>query len=484
MNIKFVKNIFVGAKGAAKGATISMRKASSKLSSIKVPSGLSSDFNKNSLKKLCDKADNIDKVYEDWENDAEQLELPVELPSQEEVIELLNNPSVECILDFDRNVIIVVTSGAESRGDILYELPLDLYVVSVMDAEHLLMKYVSNWYNGVPIIINGVSYRPTYEQLVEGFKACSIIVRSYTIAQTVDSKKHSEDMRISNADKQCSTDRLIVGDHNYASGDTALQFGLKASVETTGMVLTDSDGKVVNAHFIDKVFDKCMEYAMQGYDYQQALKKALNDVSKWKDQSKDDGSLKFPEYAEEFQLSYWDSETKKVIGPVASTDKISKHIDKNLPDGVVADENTKYSLDGKVADDLKQMQKERRWRNPIRVDEDAVNISNNGPYAGGGGVAGSTIPVGTNVLPVNQFTKVIPELNSGNVGFYEISTNHVEYNISNITNDTYNSYIDLLLKNGYTRLEDGIGFIKGNYKVMLQRSDNAMLLSVYNIDIV
>ena len=493
MDLKFVKEKFINAKKEGNDATLKMRSAYSK-AAISAPAGFPSASSVTStmskVKTVCSKADDLDNVYNKWENSSEKFELKSELPSQIEFEQLITDPTVECILDFDKNVVIVVTHGAEAQGDIKYELPLDLYVMSVMDGEHLLMHFISGYYNNTAVVIDGVSYLPTYEQLIEGFKACSIIVRSYTIYNTVDSEKHSEDLRINGAgnnnNKQVSTDRLITGNHNYRSEDLALQFGLKAAVETTGMVLTTPDGKVAPAYFTGKFLNRCMKYAFEGCNYQEALEKAIEDVSKWTSSEK--GWDRYATYREDLQLSYWDSETRSVVGPVPADDMISRYIDKNLPDGVKVDKNTQYKLSDSVIVDLEQMQRERRWRKPIKVDDENVNVSNPTPYLGGSGEVGNislnpNISQKENILPLNKFSDVIPQLNVGKVSDYEISTNHVKYNIENITSDSYANYINLLIRDGYKLSDDGITWLKGNYKILLQRDgSNQMQIYVSTLD--
>lgn len=85
-----------------------------------------------------------------------------------------------------------------------------------------------------------------------------------------------------------------------------------------------------------------------------------------------------------------------------------------------------------------------------------------------------------NIFPNNQFTVALPELNSGTLEFMEIDTNHVKYEISGVSDESYNNYLNSLRQAGYVLSTDGTSWMKGNYNLSVQRDSNSMTVSVYN----
>lgn len=80
-----------------------------------------------------------------------------------------------------------------------------------------------------------------------------------------------------------------------------------------------------------------------------------------------------------------------------------------------------------------------------------------------------------NIIPDNKFKEFIPKLSDGNLGAMEISDKHVDYEILNIKEDTYDKYIDSLKTDGYTLGEDGL-WTKDNHTITVIRSaDNSSL---------
>jgi len=80
------------------------------------------------------------------------------------------------------------------------------------------------------------------------------------------------------------------------------------------------------------------------------------------------------------------------------------------------------------------------------------------------------IPEPTYILPENKFSEIIPNISGGTLGSMEISIEHVNYELSGITDEIYNNYINSIKEAGYSLGTDGI-WISGNYTLNLVRNN-------------
>ncbi len=74
-------------------------------------------------------------------------------------------------------------------------------------------------------------------------------------------------------------------------------------------------------------------------------------------------------------------------------------------------------------------------------------------------------------MPENKFSKVLPKLADGKLGSMEISSNSVSYQLYDVSNENYDNYVNELLEQGYTMLEDGT-FTKDGYNITMSFTEN------------
>lgn len=84
-----------------------------------------------------------------------------------------------------------------------------------------------------------------------------------------------------------------------------------------------------------------------------------------------------------------------------------------------------------------------------------------------------------NILPENKFSEILPSLSDGILNTMEISNEHVQYQISNIDDTSYNAYINKLEEAGFT-LSGNNEWVKDGYKIVaVKDNSNILTLSVY-----
>ena len=89
-------------------------------------------------------------------------------------------------------------------------------------------------------------------------------------------------------------------------------------------------------------------------------------------------------------------------------------------------------------------------------------------------------PTPTNILPENKFSNSIPELKSGSLGSMEISTESVKYEVVNIKDSDYQTYLNSLSENGYTLSSDGTYWMKDNNKLYVNYLNSNLTISLSN----
>ena len=68
----------------------------------------------------------------------------------------------------------------------------------------------------------------------------------------------------------------------------------------------------------------------------------------------------------------------------------------------------------------------------------------------------------------------MPKLSSGQLNMMEISKNSVNYEISGVTNETYETYIQGLIDKGYMLSSDG-SYENGNYKMYTSITEDGFM---------
>jgi len=79
-------------------------------------------------------------------------------------------------------------------------------------------------------------------------------------------------------------------------------------------------------------------------------------------------------------------------------------------------------------------------------------------------------PEPTYILPENKFSEIIPNISGGTLDSMEISISNVNYELSGITDEIYNNYINSIKEAGFALGTDGI-WISGNYTLNLVRNN-------------
>lgn len=288
----------------AKVALNSLTDTKNSVSGVKssIPSDFASAANVNSalgeIETVCDSKSTIDSAFNNWSSLLTVMDQQ-SLKNSSNAVSLGNGTY---FINFDGNIMIYVTQGSESNSDGV-GYPLDQYVMGVLDGEHEAINWGSKCYHG----------EITKAQYLNALKAFAIMARSYGLAQTVYSKRHSEDHKIQNgATKQCFNTRLFANNGEYKAWDLMSSTASAASLETTGMVLA-KDGVPTSAYYVSSKTQKILEYSVAGYSYIDIIKKLYSDGMK-------DG----------MSLQYYDYSTKTLLGEVPSDTKVSKLIGKNL----------------------------------------------------------------------------------------------------------------------------------------------------------
>ena len=69
------------------------------------------------------------------------------------------------------------------------------------------------------------------------------------------------------------------------------------------------------------------------------------------------------------------------------------------------------------------------------------------------------------ILPNNKFSDVLPQISNGNLGSVEVENNSINYELYNVSDNTYSDYVKALIDKGYTMTDYG-KFIKDNCEVV------------------
>ena len=69
------------------------------------------------------------------------------------------------------------------------------------------------------------------------------------------------------------------------------------------------------------------------------------------------------------------------------------------------------------------------------------------------------------ILPNNKFSDVLPQISNGNLGSVEVRNNSINYELYNVSDNTYSDYVKALIDKGYTMTDYG-KFIKDNCEVV------------------
>ncbi len=91
-----------------------------------------------------------------------------------------------------------------------------------------------------------------------------------------------------------------------------------------------------------------------------------------------------------------------------------------------------------------------------------------------------TPSVSANILPENKFTASMPELKSGSLGAMEISSQSVKYEITNISDSDYQSYLTSLSEKGYALSSDGTCWINGDNRIYVNYLNSNLTINLSN----
>ena len=91
-----------------------------------------------------------------------------------------------------------------------------------------------------------------------------------------------------------------------------------------------------------------------------------------------------------------------------------------------------------------------------------------------------TPSVSANILPENKFTASMPELKSGSLGAMEISSQSVKYEITNISDSDYQSYLTSLSEKGYKLSADGTYWINGDNRIYVNYLNSNLTINLSN----
>ena len=72
-------------------------------------------------------------------------------------------------------------------------------------------------------------------------------------------------------------------------------------------------------------------------------------------------------------------------------------------------------------------------------------------------------------------------LATGSLESMEINSQGVRYEINSINDTAYNNYLSKLEDSGFTLSEDGTYWMKDNYKLILTRESNNLMLTLGSI---
>ena len=313
---------------------------------------------------------------------------------------------------WDNSIMINVID--EKTKNAIGSYPIDEYVAGVILGESVARMYYEGYYEGK----NNNGQVATDEEMLASMMAFAVLARSYGIAQTVESPRHAQDHKIeAGSSKQWfSASRLKGNGERTADAETVQKWAKLAKLAaylTSGKVLSLDGDKVTNAGYGSRKQHELIQYAINNHE---------TDYTKILENCYSNEDYKLVKAGTEvYNYNY-------------STESI----------------NNKYNSVERI--DVKEPQKK---------EDIIIEVPKPNPI---------------NVLPENLFSDIVPPLKEGKLGYMEISNKHVMYELTNIKETAYNSYISLLEQNGFTF--NGEAFVKENYIVNLKYDNNTLSLTI------
>lgn len=496
--ISYDETSYTASTESAKVALNSLGDTKNSVSGVKssIPSDFASVSTVNSalgeIETVCDSKDSIDGAFNTWSS----LLTVMDKQSLDNSSNAVNLGNGTYFINFDGNIMIYVTQGSESGSDGV-GYPLDQYVMGVLDGEHHAVDWGSKCYHG----------EITQAQYLNALKAFAIAARSYGLAQTVYSSRHSQDHKIQNGStKQCFNTRLFTNTGAYKAWDLMSSTAAAASIETTGMVMA-KNGVPISTYYVATKIEKMLEYSIAGYSYIDIVKTLYSD-----------------EIAEGASLQYYDYQTQTLLGEVPSDTKVSKYIGKNLGTSNTVGLSYKPSTEDIVTTVTTEVQQPATPAETVNIpattggsnSTGAVTTSTStsgGNYTGGyssssssssssGHSSGSSSSSGNsssgnsssnnssttvttsivNILPETKFSDAIPALSTGSLGAIEIGENFAKYEVKDLSDVGYATYINKLQNSGYTLSADGTNWTNGKYLINFQKNmdTNSIYISLFD----
>lgn len=389
---------------------------------------------------------------------------PVHIPniySNNNLEEIVSNMGVD---DIDRLWDNSMTISVNGQGT----YPIDEYVAGVILGESQIRSYCESYFRG----------ECTLEQVYEATKSFAVIARSFGIHQAVESGKNT----IGNGTSaQCFNEARLHADENQFKGvsqerkELFAKLAKLAAYETSGQVITldVNSNDVAPGYYGSKMANSFIDEAKNGSNYIEILNKNYTpDYSKHPSTAKSDygDGTERPSIVVDYDYA-----TRTFTG--ISENSGTVHI--NMPNSTGSDNISEVqqldNLDNEKVTNTEQVNVNNNnkthtsnYTNTEINNNISQNISDNS----------NAIPK-VNILPENKFSEILPSLSDGILNTMEISNEHVQYQISNIDDTSYNAYINKLEEAGFT-LSGNNEWVKDGYKIVaVKDNSNILTLSVY-----
>ena len=377
---------------------------------------------------------------------------------------------------WDNSIMINVID--EKTKNAIGSYPIDEYVAGVILGESVARMYYEGYYEGK----NNNGQVATDEEMLASMMAFAVLARSYGIAQTVESPRHAQDHKIeAGSSKQWfSASRLKGNGERTADAETVQKWAKLAKLAaylTSGKVLSLDGDKVTNAGYGSRKQHELIQYAINNHetDYTKILENCY---------SNEDYKL-VKAGTEVYNYNY---STESINNKYNSVERIDVKEPQNNNNNETIKTGTEAYNYNYSTESINN-----KYNNIERIDVKESQNNNNNETIKTGNTNKNTEttkeipkkediiievpkPNPINVLPENLFSDIVPPLKEGKLGYMEISNKHVMYELTNIKETAYNSYISLLEQNGFTF--NGEAFVKENYIVNLKYDNNTLSLTI------
>lgn len=375
--------------------------------------------------------------------------------------EIVSNMGVD---DIDRLWDNSMTISVNGQGT----YPIDEYVAGVILGESQIRSYCESYFRG----------ECTLEQVYEATKSFAVIARSFGIHQAVESGKNT----IGNGTSaQCFNEARLHADENQFKGvsqenkELFAKLAKLAAYETSGQVITldVNSNDVAPGYYGSKMANSFIDEAKNGSNYIEILNKNYTpDYSKHPSTAKSDygDGTERPSIVVDYDYA-----TRTFTG--ISENSGTVHI--NMPNSTESDNISEVQqLDNLYNEKVTNTEQVNVNNNNKTHTSNYTNTEINNNISQNISDNSNAIPK-VNILPENKFSEILPSLSDGILNTMEISNEHVQYQISNIDDTSYNAYINKLEEAGFT-LSGNNEWVKDGYKIVaVKDNSNILTLSVY-----